>query len=96
MSGKMHEVGLKHDASRAIQLAIKYANEDQKHIIVKELTGHFKQLSEEHYGHYIVIKLLSNDTKRGDAKALCLKEFRTHISKVRRTNERRTQARESQ
>jgi hypothetical protein len=84
MSGKMHEVGLKHDASRAIQLAIKYANEEQKHTIVNQLTGHFKQLSEEHYGHYIIIKMLSNDTKRGTAKAACLKEFKTHINKVSR------------
>jgi hypothetical protein len=86
MSGKMQEVGLKHDASRAIQLAVKYATEVQKHTIIKELTGHFKQLSEEHYGHYIIIKLLSNDTKKNDAKKQCLKEFKGHINKVRRNH----------
>lgn len=82
LSGKVAEVGLKHDASRAIQLAVKYASEEQKHILIRELSGSFKQLAEDRYAHYIVIKLLSNDTKKGDAKKQCLKEFKTHVVKL--------------
>lgn len=93
MSGKMQEIGLKHDASRAIQIAIKYASEEQKYTIIKELTGHFKHLSEEHYGHYIIIKLLSNDTRKGAAKAQCLKEFKGHVNKVRHAQHTHTMRR---
>jgi hypothetical protein len=82
IKGKVAEIGLKHDASRAIQIAIKYGTESQRHQILNEITGHFRALSEDHYGHYIVIKMLSNDTKRGDAKKACLAEFKGHVTKV--------------
>ena len=83
VAGKIAEVGLKHDASRAIQIAIKHADEGQKLRLVKELTGHFRTLAGDHYGHYIVIKMLSNDTRKGEAKKLCLAEFKGHVNKVR-------------
>jgi len=82
VAGKIAEVGLKHDASRAIQIAIKHADAGQKLRLVKELTGHFRTLAGDHYGHYIVIKMLSNDTRKGEAKKLCLAEFKGHVNKV--------------
>ena len=88
VTGKVAEVGLKHDASRAIQIAIKHADEVQKHRLIKELTGNFRALAEDHYGHYIVIKMLSNDTRKGDAKKACLAEFKGHVTKVRSSRTR--------
>ena len=68
--------------SRAIQLAIKYATPPQKGLIMTELTGHFVELSQEQYGHYVVLKLLAHDTHKGDGKKLCFKEFRGNVTKV--------------
>lgn len=82
LSGKLAEVGSKHDASRAIQIAIKYANEQQKQRILAELKGHMAKLAEEHYGHYIIIKFLGNDTKKGEAKKMCMEEFKGHVQRL--------------
>jgi pumilio family protein 6 len=82
IKGKVSEIGLKHDASRAIQIAVKHATEAQKHALLAEVKGQFKKLADDHYGHYIVIKMLSNDTRKGDVKKACLAEFKGHVGKV--------------
>lgn len=82
VSGKVSMIGLKHDASRALQLIAKYGTENQKIKLLAELKGHLKAMAEETYGHYLVVKMLANDTRKGEVKKECLAEFKGHVVKV--------------
>ncbi|GAB0137013.1 hypothetical protein EsDP_00005296 [Epichloe bromicola] len=58
ITGRCKEFGLKHDAVRAVQTAIKYATPDQRKQIARELEGTYAQLAESKYAKFLVGKLL--------------------------------------
>lgn len=58
ITGRMKDFVLKHDAVRAVQTAIKYANAEQRKQIAKELDGTYAQLAESRYAKFLIGKLL--------------------------------------
>ncbi|KAJ3087344.1 hypothetical protein HK102_011301 [Quaeritorhiza haematococci] len=53
------DIIFKHDASRIIQTCLKYGNASQRDIIATELKGRYVELAKNHYGRFIVSKLLN-------------------------------------
>jgi len=82
VEGKIADIAPKHDASRALQLAAKYGSDAQKLRLLAELKGNLVAMSREQYGHYLIIKLISNDTRKGDVKKECMAEFKKHVVKM--------------
>ncbi|KAF9869782.1 pumilio domain-containing protein [Colletotrichum karsti] len=58
ITGRIKDFVLKHDATRAVQTAIKYANTAQKKQITKELQGTYCQLAESRYAKFLIAKLV--------------------------------------
>jgi pumilio family protein 6 len=70
IGGKVAELVLKHDASRIVQTAVKYAAPEGRTRILSELKGHMVELSKSHYGRFLVQKLLLHGTKEQRAKIM--------------------------
>jgi len=71
--GKVNEIALQHDASRVVQAAIQFGNEEQRREILKEIcaegaTG-LTELSKIQYAHFICLKVI----KYCHRDAQCLK-----------------------
>ncbi|TQS32758.1 hypothetical protein Golomagni_06921, partial [Golovinomyces magnicellulatus] len=67
ITGRMKDFVLKHDAVRAVQTAIKYANAEQRKQIARELDGTYAQLAESRYAKFLIGKLLvQNDDEIRD------------------------------
>ncbi|KAL5621638.1 hypothetical protein BROUX41_006538 [Berkeleyomyces rouxiae] len=66
ITGRMKTLVLKHDATRAVQTAIKYATPEQRQQIAKELKGSYATLASGRYAKFLVCKLISysDDTIR--------------------------------
>jgi pumilio family protein 6 len=58
VTGRVKDFVFKHDSVRVVQTALKYANQDQRKAIAKELEGDFKQLGESKYAKFLISKLL--------------------------------------
>lgn len=56
--GAFLEVASKHDGARIVETMIKYGTKEQKTSIVKELSGHFVELSKGKYSKFIVSNLM--------------------------------------
>ncbi|PHH49441.1 Pumilio -like proteiny domain family member 6 [Ceratocystis fimbriata CBS 114723] len=80
ISGRMKTLVLKHDATRAVQTAIKYATPEQRQQIAKELKGSYATLASGRYAKFLVCKLISysDDTIRD----LIVPEFYGKIRKM--------------
>lgn len=70
IGGKVAELVLKHDASRIVQTAVKYAAPEGRARILSELKGHMVELSKSHYGRFLVQKLLLHGTKEQRSKIM--------------------------
>ena len=58
VTGRIKDFVFKHDSVRVVQTALKYANQDQRKTIARELEGSFKQLGESKYAKFLISKLL--------------------------------------
>lgn len=58
VSGRCKEFVFKHDSTRVIQCALKYANLTQRKNIARELKGAYVTLAESKYGKHLVAKLI--------------------------------------
>jgi len=58
IEGKLVEIIYKHDASRMIQTCIKYGTKEQRDQIFVELKPKILDLAKNHYGHFLVYKML--------------------------------------
>jgi pumilio homology domain family member 6 len=58
ITGRVKDFVFKHDSVRVIQCALKYANQEQRKQIAKELKGEFKALAESRYAKFLVAKLV--------------------------------------
>ena len=80
ITGRVRDFVFKHDSVRVIQCALKYANQDQRKIIVQELKGDIKTLAESRYGKFLVAKMV----QEGDAelKNAIVPEFYGHVRRL--------------
>ncbi|KAI9782963.1 MAG: pumilio domain member 6 [Geoglossum umbratile] len=80
VTGRVKDFVFKHDSVRVVQTALKYANQDQRKAIAKELEGSFKQLGESKYAKFLISKLLVH----GDAEIrdLIVPEFYGHVCRL--------------
>ncbi|KAK8805744.1 hypothetical protein WA158_002400 [Blastocystis sp. Blastoise] len=58
LTGHVVDFALKHDASRVIQCALKYGNDEQRTIIIKELLDHLYALAISKHGCFLVKSVL--------------------------------------
>jgi pumilio family protein 6 len=73
MRGRVMDVAMRHDTSRAVQGCLKHGTAAQKDEMCGELFGHVLELSKIKHGHQHVTKMLtygSNDTRRKVAAEL--------------------------
>jgi pumilio family protein 6 len=78
--GKIAEVAMKHDASRVVQAAIKYADDAQRTEILGELTPHVVEMSKATFSSYVVKKLFRYCTK--EQHATLVKQFQHKVAKL--------------
>lgn len=80
ITGRMRDFVLKHDATRAVQTAIKYSTAAQRRDIAKELQGGYQQLAESRYAKFLIGKLLvQNDEQIRD---IIIPEFYGRVRKM--------------
>ncbi|KKA29527.1 hypothetical protein TD95_003558 [Thielaviopsis punctulata] len=80
ISGRMKVLVLKHDATRAIQTAIKYSTPEQRKQISKELSGSYATLASGRYAKFLVCKLISYSDN--EIRDLIVPEFYGKIRKM--------------
>ena len=61
--GKYREVATKHDGSRIIETAVKYASKEQRDEIVSELKGSFVELAKIKYSKHLVMQILKTGSR---------------------------------
>ncbi|TDZ61893.1 Pumilio-like proteiny domain family member 6 [Colletotrichum trifolii] len=80
ITGRIKDFVLKHDATRAVQTAIKYATAAQRKQITRELQGTYTQLAESRYAKFLIAKLVVQaDT---EIKDLIIPEFYGKVRKL--------------
>ncbi|OLN95954.1 Pumilio homology domain family member 6 [Colletotrichum chlorophyti] len=80
ITGRIKEFVLKHDATRAVQTAIKYSTAAQRKQIARELQGTYAQLAESRYAKFLIAKLVVQaDT---EIKDLIIPEFYGKVRKL--------------
>jgi pumilio family protein 6 len=71
--GKVNEIALQHDASRVVQAAIQFGNEEQRKELLKEICAEgaagLAELSKIQYAHFICLKVIKYCNRDAD----CLK-----------------------
>ncbi|KAK3700437.1 Pumilio y domain member 6 [Vermiconidia calcicola] len=80
ITGRVRDFVFKHDSVRVIQCALKYANQEQRRVIVEELKGDLRALSESRYGKFLVAKMVSS----GDSvtNTAVVEEFYGHVRRL--------------
>ena len=78
--GKIAEVAMKHDASRVVQAAIKYADDTQRSEILGELAPHVVEMSKATFSSYVVKKLFRYCSK--EQHATLVKQFQHKVAKL--------------
>ena len=80
ITGRAKEFVLKHDSGRIIQTAIKYANQEQRKMIARELKGDYRTLAESKYAKFLIGKLLSHGDP--EIRDLVIPEFYGHVRRM--------------
>ena len=71
--GKFNDVAMQHDASRIVQAAIQFGNDDQRLEVVKELSTNVSELSKVQYAHFAVLKMIKYCSRNKDAVKIIVK-----------------------
>ncbi len=71
--GKFNDVAMQHDASRIVQAAIQFGNDDQRLEIVQELSSNVSELSKVQYAHFAVLKMIKYCSRNKDAVKIVVK-----------------------
>jgi len=84
LTGKFHRVAMQHDASRVVQAAIQFGDDDQRSVIVKELceSGNMVELAKVQYAHFVILKLIKYCYKDSMKIKLIVKALKGHFSKL--------------
>ncbi|RHY07692.1 hypothetical protein DYB25_000559 [Aphanomyces astaci] len=80
VSGKIHDVAAKHDASRVIQSLLKYGTVAHRSSTIKEMLPHILEMAKLQYGCFLVTKMLKYGSK--DDRALIVKELTGSVVKI--------------
>jgi pumilio homology domain family member 6 len=80
MKGRVAELALRHDTSRAVQGCIKFGDPKQREAICKELFGHCLEFSKAKHGHQLVEKMLLYGTT--PVRMQVAKEFKGHVARL--------------
>ncbi|KAF2842557.1 ARM repeat-containing protein [Patellaria atrata CBS 101060] len=80
ITGKIKDFVFKHDAVRAVQCALKYANAEQRIMIAQELKGDYKTLAESRYAKFLVAKLIVSGGDK--VRDMIVPEFYGHVKRL--------------
>ncbi|KAF4122474.1 pumilio-like proteiny domain family member 6 [Geosmithia morbida] len=80
ITGRMRDFVLKHDATRAVQTAIKYATPERRKQIARELQGAYPQLAESRYAKFLIGKLMVHDDH--EIRDIIIPEFYGKVRKL--------------
>lgn len=80
ITGRVRDFVFKHDSVRVIQCALKYANREQRRLIVKELKGDVRELAESRYGKFLVAKMVSSGDE--EVRDAIVPQFYGHIRRL--------------
>ncbi|KUL91220.1 hypothetical protein ZTR_01564 [Talaromyces verruculosus] len=80
ITGRVEDFVFKHDSVRVIQTALKYANLEQRKMIVSELQGHYKDLAESRYAKFLLGKMLVHGD--ADIRDMIVPEFYGHVKRL--------------
>jgi pumilio family protein 6 len=67
------EIALQHDASRVVQAAIQFANEDQRRQLCRTLQAQLPEMAKIQYAHFCVLKLIQYGHKDAECVKLIVK-----------------------
>ncbi|CBJ28598.1 conserved unknown protein [Ectocarpus siliculosus] len=81
IKGKVMDIALKHDASRVVQTALQFGNQEERLSILTEIEGHIAQLSQLTYAHFIVLRLFK-EIKGAEEQKRVAKTFRGQTVKL--------------
>lgn len=80
INGRVRDFVFKHDSVRVIQCALKYANHEQRRMILQELRGDIRTLVESRYGKFLVAKMIVEGNQ--EIKDIIMPEFYGHIKRL--------------
>lgn len=80
IEGKVRDFVFKHDSVRVIQCALKYANLQQRKLIMTELKGDVRTLAESRYGKFLVAKMVVEGDQ--DIRDMLIPEFYGHVRRM--------------
>ena len=84
ITGNVRDFVFKHDAVRVIQCALKYANQEQRRQIARELKGNYRDLAESRYGKFLIAKIVVGDDEIRD---MVVPEFYGHVKRLMKHSE---------
>ena len=85
IKGKAHEIALQHDASRVVQAALQFGTNEQRSVILQELTADrstIPELCKTQYAHFCVLKAIKYCHSEPDMVLLLTKAFKGHVAKL--------------
>ncbi|KAI9096220.1 armadillo-type protein [Phlyctochytrium arcticum] len=88
IKGKVKQICLKHDASRAVQTLLKYGKGEHRRAVTSELKGNYVDLSRSSYGRFLVTKVIQYGGPND--RADIIKDFQGKIRKLVRHREAAT------
>jgi hypothetical protein len=73
--GKAREIALQHDASRVVQAALQFGNDEQRKQVMEELCkdGNLFELARNQYAHFVVLKAIKYCEKNDDCVKMIVK-----------------------
>ncbi|KAH9031960.1 ARM repeat-containing protein [Lactarius hengduanensis] len=77
--GKIQDIVFKHDASRIVQTIVKRGDRRQRSEVASELQGRFKQLAEDRYSKFLVLRLARHCPSH---RLPMIMEFRSHVPRL--------------
>nr|POF08104.1 pumilio likey domain family member 6 [Quercus suber] len=80
INGRVRDFVFKHDSVRVIQCALKYANQEQRKIIVEELKSDIRPLAESRYGKFLVAKMVVEGDQH--VRDTIIPEFYGHVKRL--------------
>ena len=80
INGRVRDFVFKHDSVRVIQCALKYANQEQRRMIVEELRADIRTLVESRYGKFLVAKMVVEGDQA--IRDMIVPEFYGHVKRL--------------
>lgn len=80
IDGRVRDFVFKHDSVRVIQCALKYANQEQRRMIVEELRADIRTLVESRYGKFLVAKMVVEGDQ--GIRDIVIPEFYGHVKRL--------------